>query len=293
MTDDSIQGLDIVLSSAGGAVSAEWAPKLVEAGAVVVDNTSFWRMHEDVPLVIPEVNPEAAAEHRGIIANPNCTSMQIVVALAPIWHEAGIERLVVSTYQSVSGTGRNAVAELESQARALLDGDEPQASIYPHPVAFNVLPQVESFKDGDDYTTEERKVMAEMRKIIGTGERLRISATCARVPVITGHSVSANVETRDELSPEKCRELLASSPGIVVMDDPAQGIYPLPTAVAGRDDVLVGRIRRDPSQDNTLNMWIVGDNLRKGAATNTVQIAELLAERDLVGVPEGAAAPAA
>ena len=170
LSDESIQGLDIVLSSAGGAVSAEWAPKLVEAGAVVVDNTSFWRMHEDVPLVIPEVNPDAAAEHRGIIANPNCTSMQIVVALAPIWREAGIERLVVSTYQSVSGTGRNAIEELESQARALLDGEEPQATIYPHPVAFNVLPQVESFKDGDDYTTEERKVMAEMRKIIGTGD---------------------------------------------------------------------------------------------------------------------------
>jgi aspartate-semialdehyde dehydrogenase len=293
LTDESIQGLDIVLSSAGGAVSAEWAPRLVAAGAVVVDNTSFWRMHEEVPLVIPEVNPDAAAEHRGIIANPNCTSMQIVVALAPILRRAGIERLVVSTYQSVSGTGRNAVNELNAQARALLDGDEAKASIYPHPIAFNVLPQVETFKDGDDYTTEERKVMAEMRKITGAGDALRISATCARVPVITGHSVSANVETRDPLSPEECRELLAAAPGIVVMDDPAQGIYPLPTAVAGRDEVLVGRIRRDPSQDNTLNMWIVGDNLRKGAATNTVQIAELLHERGLVGVPEGVAAPAA
>jgi aspartate-semialdehyde dehydrogenase len=156
-----------------------------------------------------------------------------------------------------------------------------------------VLPQVETFKEGDDYTTEERKVMAEMRKITGAGDSLRISATCARVPVITGHSVSANVETRDPLSPEECRELLAGAPGVVVVDDPAQGIYPLPTAAAGRDDVLVGRIRRDPSQDNTLNMWIVGDNLRKGAATNTVQIAELLHERGLVGVPEGVAAPAA
>ena len=293
LTDESIQGLDIVLSSAGGAVSAEWAPRLVAAGAVVVDNTSFWRMHEEVPLVIPEVNPDAAAEHRGIIANPNCTSMQIVVALAPILRRAGIERLVVSTYQSVSGTGRNAVNELNDQARALLAGDEAQASIYPHQIAFNVLPQVETFKDGDDYTTEERKVMAEMRKITGEGDALRISATCARVPVITGHSVSANVETRDPLSPDECRELLAAAPGVVVMDDPAEGIYPLPTAVAGRDEVLVGRIRRDPSQDNTLNMWIVGDNLRKGAATNTVQIAELLHERGLVGVPEGVAAPAA
>jgi len=293
LSGESIQGLDIVLSSAGGAVSAEWAPRLVEAGAVVVDNTSFWRMHEEVPLVIPEVNPDDAAGHRGIVANPNCTTMQTVVALAPIWREAGIERLVASTYQSVSGTGRNAVEELNAQSKAVLDGDAPHAEVYPHPIAFNVLPQVETFKDGDDYTTEERKVMAETRKILGAGEELRISATCARVPVIAGHSVSANVQTRDPLSPEQCRELLAAAPGIVVMDDPAQGIYPLPTAAAGRDEVLVGRIRRDPSQENTLNLWIVGDNLRKGAATNAVQVAELLHERGLVGVPEGAAAPAA
>ena len=293
LSAESIEGIDIVLSSAGGAVSAEWAPRLVEAGAVVVDNTSFWRMHEEVPLVIPEVNPDDAAGHRGIVANPNCTTMQTVVALAPIWREAGIERLVASTYQSVSGTGRNAVEELTAQSKALLAGKEARAGVYPHPIAFNVLPQVESFKDGDDYTTEERKVMAETRKLLGAGEGLRISATCARVPVITGHSVSANVQTRDALTPEDCRELLAAAPGVVVVDDPAQGIYPLPTAAAGRDDVLVGRIRRDPSQENALNLWIVGDNLRKGAATNAVQVAELLHERGLVGVPEGAAAPAA
>jgi aspartate-semialdehyde dehydrogenase len=292
LSDESIQGLDIALSSAGGAVSAEWAPRLVGAGAVVVDNTSYWRMHDDVPLVVAEVNPDAVAAHRGIVANPNCTTMQTVVALAPIWREAGIERLVASTYQSVSGTGRNAVEELNAQSRALLAGEAPRAKVYPHPIAFNVLPQVESFKEGDDYTTEERKVMGETRKILGAGEELGISATCARVPVITGHSVSANVQTRKALSPEECRQLLASAPGIVVMDDPAQGIYPLPTAVAGRDEVLVGRIRRDPSHERCLNLWIVGDNLRKGAATNAVQVAELLHERDLVGVPEGAAAPA-
>jgi aspartate-semialdehyde dehydrogenase len=292
LSDESIRGLDIVLSSAGGAVSSEWAPRFVEAGAVVVDNTSFWRMHDDVPLVVSEVNPDAASDHNGIVANPNCTTMQMVVALAPIWREAGIERLVVSTYQSVSGTGRQAVEELHSQSRAVLEGEEPVANVYPHPVAFNILPQVETFKDGDDYTTEERKVMRETRKILGAAEEeLPISATCVRVPVVTGHSESVNVQTRDPLSPEECRELLASAPGVVVVDDPAAGIYPLPTAVAGRDDVLVGRIRRDPSHERCLNLWVVGDNLRKGAATNAVQVAELLHDRGLVRVPEGAAAP--
>ena len=293
LSADVIDGIEVVLSSAGGSVSAEWAPRFVERGAVVVDNTSFWRMHEDVPLVVAEVNPDAVADHRGIVANPNCTTMQMVVALAPIWREAGIERLVVSTYQSVSGTGRNAVEELREQSRAVLAGEAARAEVYPHQVAFNVLPQVETFKDGDDYTTEERKVMGETRKILGAGEDLRISATCARVPVVTGHSESVNVQTRDDLSPEACRELLASSEGVVVVDDPGQGLYPLATDVAGRDDVLVGRIRRDPSHERCLNLWIVGDNLRKGAATNAVQVAQLLHERGLVGVPEGAAAPAA
>jgi aspartate-semialdehyde dehydrogenase len=235
---------------------------------------------------VAEVNPDAVEGHRGIVANPNCTTMQMVVALKPIHDAAGLERLVVSTYQSVSGTGRNAIAELREQSRAVLDGEQPVASVYPHPVAFNVLPQVESFKDGDDYTTEERKVMAETRKILGFGEEVGISATCARVPVITGHSESVNVQTRRDLSPEECRELLSAAPGVVVLDDPHDAIYPLPTAVAGSDDVLVGRIRRDPSHERCLNLWVVGDNLRKGAATNTVQIAELLAQRDLVRVPE-------
>jgi aspartate-semialdehyde dehydrogenase len=294
LDSDSIQGLDLVLSSAGGAVSSEWAPRFVEAGAVVVDNTSFWRMHDDVPLVVAEVNPDAAEAHRGLIANPNCTTMEMVVALAPIHRAVGIERLVVSTYQSVSGTGRNAIEELKSQSRAVLDGETPTAEVFPHQVAFNVLPQVETFKDGDDYTTEERKVMRETRKILGVSEEeLRISATCVRVPVVTGHSESVNVQTRDPLSPEGCRELLAASPGVIVVDSPGEGLYPLAIDVEGRDDVLVGRIRRDPSHDRCLNLWIVGDNLRKGAATNAVQIAELLGERDLVRVPEGAPALAA
>ncbi len=282
LVDESIGGLDLFLTSAGGSVSAEWAPRLVETGAVVIDNTSYWRMHDDVPLVVPEVNPDAVASHNGIIANPNCSTMQMVVALAPIHRAVGIERLIVSTYQSVSGTGQSAVQELIDQSRAVLAGEDPEPSVYPHRIAFNVLPQVETFKDGDDYTTEERKMMAETRKILGAGEELGISATCARVPVLTGHSESVNITTAEDLSPEDCRELLSAAPGVAVVDSPEQAVYPLATAAAGQDEVLVGRIRRDPSAERTLNMWIVGDNLRKGAATNAVQIAELLAERGLL-----------
>jgi len=284
LSDETIQGLDLVLSSAGGAVSAEWAPRLVEAGAVVVDNTSYWRMHEDVPLVVAEVNPDAAASHEGILANPNCTTMVMMMALAPIHRAVGLERLVVSTYQAVSGTGQKAIEELRSQSKLVLEGEEqPPAAVYPHRIAFNVLPQVEAFVDGDDYTTEERKVMAETRKILGLGEEVGISATCARVPVFTGHSESVNVQTRDDLSPEQCRELLVDAPGVIVIDDPGSSRYPMAIDAAGRDEVLVGRIRRDPDRERTLNIWIAGDNLRKGAATNAVQVAELLVERSLLG----------
>ena len=279
---------DLALFSAGGTVSETWAPKFVEAGAVVVDNSSFWRMHDDVPLVVAEVNPDAIESHKGIVANPNCSTMQMVVALKPIDDAVGIERLVISTYQSVSGTGQKAVEELIGQAHMLLHEQEPEApSVYPHRIAFNVLPQVEKFKDGDDYTTEERKMMAETRKILGR-EEIGISATCARVPVLVGHSESVNVQTRDDLSPEDCRELLSSAPSVVVVDNPGDGIYPLAIDVEGRDDVLVGRIRRDPSHERCLNLWIVGDNLRKGAATNAVQLAELLHERGLIKVPTAA-----
>ena len=284
LSEESIVGLDIVLSSAGGAVSAEWAPRLVEAGAVVVDNTSHWRMHEDVPLVIAGVNSEAAEAHRGIIANPNCTTMVMIMALAPIQRAAGLERLILSTYQAVSGTGQRAIEELRDQSQAVLAGEQnPSAEVYPHRIAFNVLPQVEVFKDGDDYTTEERKVMAETRKILDLDEEVGISATCARVPVFTAHSESVNVQTAEELSVEKCRELLAQTPGVAVVDDPSAGRYPMAIDAAGRDEVLVGRIRRDPSHRRCLNLWVVGDNLRKGAATNAVQLAELLIERDLLG----------
>jgi aspartate-semialdehyde dehydrogenase len=284
LSEDSIQGLDLVLASAGGALSAEWAPRLVEAGAVVVDNTSYWRMHEDVPLVVAGVNPDALESHRGIIANPNCTSMVMIMALAPIHRAAGLRRLVVSTYQAVSGTGQRAIEELRAQSRAVLGGEQdPGAEVFPHRIAFNVLPQVEVFSEGDDYTTEERKVMAETRKILELGEDVGISATCARVPVLTGHSESLNVQTDAELSPSRCRQLLAAAPGVVVVDDPAAGRYPMAIDAAGRDEVLVGRIRRDPSHQRCLNLWVVGDNLRKGAATNAVQLAELVVERDLLG----------
>ncbi len=279
LSEDAIQGFDLALFSAGSGVSEEWGPRFAAAGAVVVDNSSYWRMKDDVPLVVAEVNPEALDAHKGIVANPNCSTMQMVVALKPILDSVGIERIVVSTYQSVSGTGQRAVEELHSQARAVLEADEvPAAQIYPHQIAFNVVPQVESFKDGDDYTTEERKMMAETQKILGTSD-IGISATCARVPVYTGHSESVNVQTRDPLSPEDCRALLASAPGIAVIDDPANGLYPLAIDAAGGDAVLVGRIRRDPSHERCLNLWVVGDNLRKGAALNAVQLAELLIAR--------------
>jgi aspartate-semialdehyde dehydrogenase len=277
---ETIQGVDVVLSSPGGTVSSEWSPRFVEAGATVVDNTSFWRMHDEVPLVVAGVNDEAAEAHQGIVANPNCTTMVMMMALAPIHRAVGLERFVVSSYQAVSGTGQKAIEELRAQAQAILAGEEPPApAVYPHQIGFNVLPQVESFKDGDDYTTEERKVMAETRKILGVGDEVGISATCARVPVFVGHSESINLQTREDLSPDDCRALLAGATGVQVLDDPAAGEYPTSIRSAGEDDVFVGRIRRDPSQERTLNLWVSGDNLRKGAATNAVQVAEILVER--------------
>lgn len=279
--EETIQGIDILISSAGGSVSAEWAPKFVEAGAVVVDNTSYWRMHEDVPLVVAEVNPEAAANHKGIIANPNCTTMVMMLVVAPIHREAGLERLILSSYQAVSGTGQKAIEELTRQAGQVLAEDQvSDPDVYPHQIAFNVIPQVETFKDGDDYTTEERKVMAETRKILGLGDEVKISATCARVPVFTGHSESLNIETREDLSPDRAREILAGAENVIVVDNPSAGEYPTALDAAGRDETLVGRIRRDPGQERTLNLWLAGDNLRKGAATNAVQVAELLVRND-------------
>jgi aspartate-semialdehyde dehydrogenase len=282
LTEESIRGFDLALFSAGSRVSADWAPRFADAGAVVVDNSSQWRMHDDVPLVVAEVNADALEGHRGIVANPNCTTMQTVMVLGPILDAAGIQRVVMSTYQAVSGTGQRAVDELHRQTEAVIEAQElPAPAVYPHQIAFNVLPQVETFKDDDDYTTEERKCMRETRKILGRDD-VGVSATCARVPVYTGHSVSANVQTRRPLTPEECRELLADAPGVTVVDDPANAIYPTAIDVAGRDDVLVGRIRPDPSHESCLNLWIVGDNLRKGAATNAVQVAELMSVRGLL-----------
>lgn len=286
--DETIQGLDLVLSSAGGSVSAEWTPRFVAAGATVVDNTSYWRMHDDVPLVVSEVNPDALEGHNGIIANPNCSTMQMVVALKPLYDAAGIERLVISTYQAVSGTGKAAIDELQAQAHAVLHGEEPpEPQIYPHQIAFNVLAQAGSFPDGDDHTDEERKLINETRKILGDPE-IKVSATCIRVPVVTGHSEAVNVETREPLEPEQARELLAAAPGVTVVDDPAAGRYPMAVEAAGKDDVYVGRIRRDAGNERALDLWIVADNLRKGAATNAVQLAEVLVERGLVGTKQAA-----
>jgi aspartate-semialdehyde dehydrogenase len=284
LSDEAIKGFDVALFSAGSSTSEEWGPRFAAAGATVVDNSSFFRMRDDVPLVVPEVNPEALDGHRGIVANPNCSTMQMVVALKPILDAVGIERLVISTYQSVSGTGQKAIEELREQSRAVLAGDDvPAAEVYPHQIAFNVLPQVESFKDGDDYTTEERKMMAETRKILGA-EDMGISATCVRVPVYNSHSESINLQTREPFSPEQCRELLAGAQGVSVVDDPGDGLYPLAIDATDGDDVLVGRIRRDPSHERCLNLWVVGDNLRKGAALNAVQVAEELNVRGLLGV---------
>jgi aspartate-semialdehyde dehydrogenase len=288
LSEDAIQGFDLAIFSAGGSTSGEWAPRFAEAGAVVVDNSSRWRMSEDVPLVVAEVNPDALETHRGIVANPNCSTMQMVVALKPLHDEAGIERLVISTYQAVSGTGKRAVDELLDQSHALLHETEispPQS--YAHQIAFNALPHAGSFAPGDDHTDEERKLINETRKILADPQ-IAISATCVRVPVVNGHSEAVNVQTRRELSPERARELLEAAPGVTVLDDPGAALYPLAIDAAGKDDVFVGRIRRDPGHERALDLWIVADNLRKGAATNAVQIAELLDRRELLGTRAGA-----
>ena len=292
LSEASIQGFDLALFSAGGSASGEWAPRFAEAGAVVIDNSSRWRMHDDVPLVVAEVNPQAIDRHRGIVANPNCSTMQMVVALKPLHEEAGIERLVISTYQAVSGTGRRAVEELLEQSHALLHEQRiapPHA--YAHQIAFNALPQAGSFAEGEDHTDEERKLMNETRKILGD-DAIRISATCVRVPVITGHSEAVNVQTREALSPERARQLLEDAPGVAVIDEPNTARYPQAIDAAGRDEVFVGRIRRDPGHERALDVWIVSDNLRKGAATNAVQLAELLHERGLLADSPLASRPA-
>ena len=288
LSDDSIQGFDLAIFSAGGATSGEWAPRFVEAGAVVVDNSSKWRRDPEVPLVVAEVNPEALSGHKGLIANPNCSTMQLMVALKPIHDAAGIARLNVSTYQSVSGTGVKAVRELEEQTRAALAGEPlPEPTVYPHHIAFNVLGGAGNFAEGDDHSDEERKMMFETRKILAD-EQIAIAVTCARVPVRNAHSESVSLETREDLSVDEARALLAEMPGLELVDDPATHAYPTALDAAGRDEVFVGRLRRDPTHPRGLQLWVVSDNLLKGAATNAIQIAEVLHQRGLIKVPAAA-----
>ncbi|HUK55692.1 MAG TPA: aspartate-semialdehyde dehydrogenase [Nitrospiria bacterium] len=274
LTKDSFAGVDIALFSAGEEVSREYAPVAVSAGAVVIDNSAEWRMNPDVPLVVPEVNPEAAFRHHGIIANPNCSTIQMVVALKPLHNAARIKRIVVSSYQSVSGTGKEAMDELMDQTRALLSFREAVCRVYPFQIAFNLLPQIGSF-DEKGYSSEEMKLANETRKIM-EDDRIRISATTVRVPVFRSHSEAVNIETERKLSANEARALLAAAPGVLVFDDPQRKVYPTPLEVAGTDEVYVGRIREDASVEAGLNLWIVADNLRKGAALNAVQIAEKL-----------------
>jgi len=274
LTQDAFNGVDIALFSAGEEVSREYAPVAVSAGAVVIDNSAEWRMKSDVPLVVPEVNPEAAFRHHGIIANPNCSTIQMVVALKPLHDAARIKRIVVSSYQSVSGTGKEAMDELMDQSRALLSFQEAAAHVYPFQIAFNLLPQIGSF-DAQGNSSEEMKLVNETRKIL-EDDRIRISATTVRVPVFRAHSESVNIETERKLSANDARALLATAPGVMVFDDPQRQVYPMPLEVSGTDEVYVGRIREDASVESGLNLWIVADNLRKGAALNAIQIAEKL-----------------
>lgn len=273
---DSFKGIDIGLFSAGGSVSAEFAPLAVAAGVVVVDNTSVFRMEPDIPLVVPEVNAKEIANYqtRGIIANPNCSTIQMVVALKPIHDAARIKRVVVSTYQSVSGAGRKAMEELSQQVAALFNGKEIEKSKFPHQIAFNCIPHIDVFMEGG-YTKEEWKMIEETRKILGE-PNLPVTATTVRVPVFCSHSESVNVETYVKLSANEARRILREAPGVIVADEPENDLYPMAIDAAGKDATYVGRIREDKSIANGLNLWVVSDNLRKGAALNAVQIAEIL-----------------
>ncbi len=287
LTEDSFKGVDLALFSAGGGTSETFAPHAVKAGCVVVDNSSAWRMDERCPLVVPEVNAHALQKHQGIIANPNCSTIQMVVALQPLHKAAGIVRVVVSTYQAVSGTGQKAVDELQTQVRRMFNLQEPEAKVYPYRIAFNCLPHIDVFMD-NGYTKEEMKMTLETVKIM-EDPSIKVTATTVRVPVFYGHSESLNIEFSQKLTAGQARALLSVAPGIRVLDNPAEKIYPMPIEAAGQDEVFVGRIREDESQANTLNMWVVADNIRKGAALNAVQIAERLLADKLLRVPNPAA----
>ncbi len=274
---DSFKEIDIALFSAGAEISRYFSPIAAQAGAVVIDNSAAFRMVPSVPLVVPEVNAEDAMWHKGIIANPNCSTIQMVVALNPLHKVNPIKRIVVDTYQSVSGTGAAAVEELTTQAKQVLAGQPAIPHVYPHQIAFNILPEIDVFLD-NGYTKEEWKMVEETRKIMHA-EGLAVSATCVRVPVFIGHSEAVHVEFSQPMSPDEARRILAQAPGVKVLDDTAISLYPQPWSAAGTDDVFVGRIRRDASNPSGLVMWVVADNVRKGAALNAVQIAEVMAER--------------
>lgn len=279
-TPESFKGIDIALFSAGAETSRYFSPIAVQSGAVVVDNSSAFRMDPRVPLVVPEVNPEDIRRHRGIIANPNCSTIQMVVALYPLHKVNPIKRIVVDTYQSVSGTGSAAVDELTKQTKHVLEGQTTIPHVYPHQIAFNILPEIDVFLD-NGYTKEEWKLVEETRKIMHADD-IAISATCARVPVFVGHSEAIHVEFSQPVFPEEARRILAQAPGVKVLDDPTISLYPQPWSAAGTDEVFVGRIRKDASHPNSLAIWVVSDNLRKGAALNTVQIAEEMIKRDWI-----------
>ncbi|HOP28291.1 MAG TPA: aspartate-semialdehyde dehydrogenase [Spirochaetota bacterium] len=280
-SDDTFKGYDIALFSAGGDVSLEIAKKAAADGCIVIDNSSAWRMDPEVPLVVPEVNPDDVKWHKGIIANPNCSTIQMLLPLKHIHDAAKIKRVVVSTYQAVSGTGIKAIEECRNQAAEAAQGKAvSKVSVYPHQIAFNALPHIDVFLD-NGYTKEEMKMVNETRKIMGDNS-IRLTSTTVRIPVIYGHSESINIETEKKLSAADVRKLLTGKPGITVVDNPANNEYPMPVNAAGKDDVFVGRIREDESIDNGINIWVVSDNIRKGAALNTIQIAELLIEKGLV-----------
>ena len=273
---DSFVGVDIALFSAGAELSREFAPIAVKAGAVVIDNSAAWRMTPEVPLVVPEVNAHDIQWHKGIIANPNCSTIQMVVALKPLHDQARIKRIVVTTFQSVSGTGKEAMDELMAECQDLLSFKSASPKVYPYQIAFNCLPQIDDFLPSG-YTKEEMKMVHETRKIMGD-QSIHVTATTVRVPVYVGHSEAVNIETERKLSANEARALLSTAPGVLLYDDPAHKIYPMPLEVAGKDEVYVGRVREDESIANGLNLWVVADNLRKGAALNAVQIAEHLAQ---------------
>ena len=287
VNDESFKGVDIVLASAGGSTSKAWADKAVAAGAVVIDNSSAFRMDDSVPLVVPEINPEAAANHRGIIANPNCTTILMGVAIYPLHQIQPIKRIVVSTYQSASGAGARAMEEAKVQARDILDGKQPQAEVLPYPIAFNLFPHNSPLNDAG-YCEEEMKMVHETRKIFNAPE-LKVTATCVRVPILRAHSEAINLEFERPFAVNQARELIAAAPGAKLVEDWQSNYFPMPMDATGQDPILVGRIRQDISSENNLELWLCGDQIRKGAALNAIQIAELLLQQNLLTEASSAA----